>query len=78
MSPWNTLLKALDQALGFPNKVESRVNKVRQGFDQQKNEHVFQLEYRVRVDRGATQGPKPQITKKQTRSLMQVLDDLAE
>jgi len=48
------LLKALDQALGFPNKVESRITKIRQGFDPLRVEHVFLVEYRCRVDQGPT------------------------
>ena len=49
MSTWNRLLKALDDTLGFPNKVESTVRKERQFFDPTTNEHVFVLRYRVKV-----------------------------
>ncbi|MGD9842789.1 MAG: hypothetical protein AB7F79_11435 [Steroidobacteraceae bacterium] len=53
MSNWNNLLWALDDTLGFPNKVESTVNKVNQFFDPTTNEHVFVLRYRVKVAPGA-------------------------
>lgn len=53
MSNWNRLLQALDDTLGFPNKVESTVRKERQFFDPTTNEHVFVLRYRVKVAPGA-------------------------
>ena len=49
MSKWNQLLAMLDQALGFPNKQSSKVMKRGQGFDNDTQEHVVWLEYRVRV-----------------------------
>ncbi|MDO9451732.1 MAG: hypothetical protein Q7J29_02625 [Stagnimonas sp.] len=48
-----SLMTQLDRSLGFPNKIESRIRKLQQGFDQSRNEHVFLIEYRVRVDPGA-------------------------
>ncbi|PTU27697.1 hypothetical protein [Stenotrophobium rhamnosiphilum] len=77
MNAWNKLLIALDQALGFPNKVESRISKKVEGFDRKTNEHVFQLEYRVRVNRGAAQQapakPAPNLTKDQTSNVLRTL-----
>ena len=77
MNTWNRLLIALDQALGFPNKEESRISNKVQGFDQKTNEHVFQLEYRVRVKGGAgpqaQAQPAPNLTKDQTDSVLRTL-----
>jgi len=49
MNTWNRLLKSLDDALGFPNKLASTVKKTHQFYDAKKSEHVFVLEYRVKV-----------------------------
>ncbi len=78
MNAWTKLLAALDEALGFPNRVESRISKTVQGFDPKKNEHVFQLEYRVRVNRGAkgqpqAQKPAPNLSKEQTDNVLRTL-----
>jgi hypothetical protein len=46
----NKILALLDAQLGFQsNKVSSKVKKLWQGYDNQTNEHVIWLEYRVRV-----------------------------
>ena len=52
MNPWNQLLTAIDGALGFPNRLNSSVKKLKQGYDNKTNEHVIWLEYRVRVNPG--------------------------
>ena len=52
MNEWNELLAVLDRTIGFPNKLSSKVKKVRQAYDNKKNEHVIWLEYRVRVNPG--------------------------
>jgi hypothetical protein len=49
MNAWNRLLTALDEVLGFPNKTNSNVKKIKQAYDNRTNEHVIWLEYRVRV-----------------------------
>lgn len=47
---WNKILALLDAQLGFQsNKVSSKVRKLWQGYDNQTNENVIWLEYRVRV-----------------------------
>jgi hypothetical protein len=47
----NKILALLDAQLGFQsNKVSSKVKKLWQGYDNQTNEHVIWLEYRVRVN----------------------------
>jgi len=37
MNPWNNLLAALDAALGFPNRRDSTVKKINQGYDNKTN-----------------------------------------
>ena len=50
MTMWNKILALLDVQLGFQsNKVSSNVKKLWQGYDNQTNENVIWLEYRVRV-----------------------------
>jgi hypothetical protein len=48
MNKWNRLLKMLDTVYGFENQVKSSFRKIKQGFDERSNEHVFVIEYRVR------------------------------
>jgi len=49
MTNWNRLLVMLDQLFGFPNRQRSKVKKLRQAYDNQTDEHVIWLEYRVRL-----------------------------
>lgn len=49
MNGWNRLLAALDETIGFPDRIDSTVKKVRQVYDEKKNEHVTYLEYPARV-----------------------------
>jgi hypothetical protein len=61
MNSWNQLLKSLDTALGVPNRIASTVKKVSQFYDSKRSEHVFVLQYRVKVapgDRSTEQGPR--------------------
>jgi hypothetical protein len=47
---WNRILALLDAQFGYQSiKVSSKVKKLWQGYDNQTNEHVIWLEYRVRV-----------------------------
>ncbi len=47
---WSKILAMLDIQLGFQsNKASSMVKKLWQGYDNQTNENVIWLEYRVRV-----------------------------
>ena len=59
MNEWNELLAVLDRTIGFPNKLSSKVKKVRQAYDNKKNEHVIWLEYRVRVKPGDHKPERP-------------------
>jgi hypothetical protein len=60
MDNWNKLLGLLDMTLGFPNKIRSDVKKKGQSFDQRTGEHVFVLEYRIKVNSGI-QPPPPTV-----------------
>ena len=60
MDNWNKLLGLLDMTLGFPNKIRSDVKKKGQSFDQRTGEHVFVLEYRIKVNSGI-QPPAPTV-----------------
>ncbi len=47
---WNKILTLLDAQFGYQStKASSKVKKLWQGYDNQTNEHVIWLEYRVRV-----------------------------
>jgi hypothetical protein len=59
MNSWNRLLDLLDKTLGFPNKIRSTVKKRWQSFDQKTGEHVFVLEYRIKVKPGDEPPAKP-------------------
>ena len=48
MNDETRLLALLDRVLGFTNKIRSRYKKVQQFYDEQTNETVILLEYRVR------------------------------
>ena len=60
MNNWNRLLAVLDKTIGFPNRIDSTVKKVRQMYDEKKNEHVIYLEYLVRVKPGGMNVPSPE------------------
>lgn len=59
MNTWNNLLAALDAAIGFPSRQNATVKKLKEGYDNKRNEHVIWLEYRVRVNPGERK-PLPQ------------------
>jgi hypothetical protein len=50
----------MDMTIGFPNRIDSNVKKIRQGYDEKKSEHVVYLEYRVRVKPGGMNVPNPE------------------
>ena len=58
---WNKLLIAIDQALGFQNKIASNVVKKWQAFDNTTQEHVISLEYRVKLKPAELPKPKPRV-----------------
>lgn len=47
MNNWNRLLIVLDELFGH-NKLQSRISKKVQGFDNQTGETVIRIEYRVK------------------------------
>ncbi len=61
MNNWTRLLAMLDQVLGFPNKKKSSVRKVSQDFDEKTNEHVYMLEYRIRIGGSTARTSKPKL-----------------
>ena len=71
MNKWGRLVLALDEVFGFENKKESNVRKVSQAFDEKTNEHVFLLEYRIRVGQGKRQMGNPIQQKPVTRKPVQ-------
>ncbi len=71
MNKWNKLLAMLDQAFGFENKLKSSYKKIRQDFDDQTNEHVIIIEYRVQVK--GTMNTTPSKEQVQQASMLQQL-----
>jgi hypothetical protein len=49
MTNWNQLLLILDKTLGFSNKTSSTVKKIKEAYDNKRNEHVIWLEYRIKT-----------------------------
>ena len=49
MNKWNQLLVTLDAVFGMKGRESSKFKKLSQDFDEQTNEHVIVIEYRVRV-----------------------------
>jgi hypothetical protein len=47
MNKWNKLLKMLDAVFGFESIKNSSVKKLKQYYDEKRDEHVFVVEYRV-------------------------------
>ncbi len=79
MTSWNKLLAALDETLGFSNKVSSRVRKLKQAYDNNKNEHVIWLEYRIKVN--TNRSPVKQelsMAERKMEFLKRVHDDLVQ
>ena len=61
MNNSNKLLAALDAAFGFPNKTDSTFKKLRQYYDNKRNQHVIWLAYIVTVNPGQqTESGKPE------------------
>ena len=51
----NRLQLALDQEIGFENRIDSRISNIRRGYDEKTGEYIFWLEYRTRVKPGTEQ-----------------------
>ncbi len=73
MNNWNQLLLILDKTLGFPNKSSSTVKKIKEDYDNQRNEHVILLEYRIKT---SNDGPmdlrKPAVKRRDMAFLKQL------
>lgn len=48
----NRLLTALDQEIGFANRIDSRITKIKRGYDEKFGEYIIWIEYRTRVKPG--------------------------
>lgn len=57
MNKENLLLQHLDHVFAVKNKLKSNYKKVGQKFDERTNEHVIQIEYRVRTSGGKVEKP---------------------
>ena len=83
MTKWDRLLAQLDQVFGFADRKKSSVKKLRQGFDEKTNEHVFIIEYRVL--RGEHSDPrrreeasiKRRVNREEVNSLLRDINDRA-
>jgi hypothetical protein len=51
MTTWNEFVAVLDEVIGFGNKVSSSVKMRDQWFDDQTDEKVHLLEYRIKVEK---------------------------
>lgn len=49
---WNRLLKCLDDVYGFKDRNTSEFNKVGQRYDEERNQHVITIEYKVQMSGG--------------------------
>lgn len=76
MNGLNKLLAALDATIGLPNKVASKVKKLKQGFDNKTQEHVIWLEYRVRVNTARAPSPDPRLVKASRDRTMALMREL--
>jgi len=83
MTKWDRLLAQLDQVFGFTDRKKSSVKKLRQGFDEKTNEHVFIIEYRV--IKGEHSDPKKRnedsiqrrVNREEVNSLLRDINDRA-
>ena len=73
MNKSNQLLALLDRVFGFPNKIRSTFRKLRQDFDENTNEHVIVLEYRVKVKGTMKSAPRKRQGPNQLAIIQQLL-----
>ena len=72
MNKHSKLLAILDEVFGAANKTKSQFRKIRQGFDENTNEHVVVIEYRYR--RKGEMRTTPRLRKRNLKLLRQVND----
>ena len=73
MNKSNQLLALLDRVFGFPNKIRSKFRKIRQDFDENTNEHVVLIEYRVSVKGTMKSAPRRKQQPNQMAMIQQLL-----
>ena len=73
MNKWNRLLAMLDEVFGFKNKNRSKYRKLSQAFDEQTNEHVIVIEYRVSVKGRMKSKPRKKQKPNQMAMIQQLL-----
>jgi len=73
MNKSNQLLALLDRVFGFPNKIRSTFRKLRQDFDENTNQHVIVLEYRVKVKGTMKSAPRKRQGPNQLAMIAQLL-----
>jgi hypothetical protein len=76
MATWNEFVAVLDQTIGFGNKVSSSVETLSQWYDDQKDEHVTLLEYRIKVEKSPLPPLDPAVLKAGKSKKMAFLRDL--
>jgi len=73
MNKWNQLLAALDVVFGMKGKEKSKFRKLSQDFDENTNEHVIMIEYRVQVAGTMKSTPRKQTGNQQMAFLRQLV-----
>lgn len=78
MTNWNQLLQMLDKTLGFPNKASSTVKKIKEGYDNQRKEHVVLLEYRIKTTNDGPMDLRPPAAKNRDMAFLKQLAAAAQ
>ena len=78
MNKWNRLLVTLDAVFGMKGKEKSRLKKLSQDFDENTNEHVIVIEYRVRVKGTVKSTPRKNSGRRQLAFLRQLMTTQAK
>ena len=73
MNKETQLLVALDGVFGVGKKIRSSFRKLRQGFDENKNEHVFIIEYRTVAEGTMKNQPRIDAQQQQMTLLRQLV-----
>jgi hypothetical protein len=76
MTTWNEFVAVLDQTIGFGNKASSNVKTLDRWFDNQTDEHVTLLEYRIKVEKSPLRPLDPAMLKAGKSKKMAFLRDL--
>jgi hypothetical protein len=77
MKMWNKLLAVLDQVYGFPNMASSTLKKLEQGYDNETEEHVIRLEYRIKIGDALPSKPKLRVLEDKRTRRIAYLTELA-